>query len=59
MKVTMVKKSKKPKQGTRGPKPEVLKIEGDWREAVKKSLAKKKPPSGWPLLKVHTSNSFF
>jgi hypothetical protein len=31
-----------------GPKPELLKIEGDWREAVKKSLAKKKPPTGWP-----------
>lgn len=24
-----------------GPKPEVLKIEGDWEKAVKKSLAKK------------------
>ncbi len=32
----------------RGPKPEVLKIEGDWQDAVKKSLAKKKPAAGWP-----------
>jgi predicted nucleic acid-binding protein len=32
----------------RGPKPDVLKIEGDWREAIKKSLKKKKPPEGWP-----------
>lgn len=31
-----------------GPKAERLKIEGDWQEAVKKSLAKKKPPGGWP-----------
>jgi len=31
-----------------GPKPERLKIEGDWRQAIKKSLAKKKPPEGWP-----------
>lgn len=31
-----------------GPKPEVLKINGDWRDAVKKSLQKKKPASGWP-----------
>lgn len=31
-----------------GPKPERLKIEGDWQDAVKKSLAKKKPADGWP-----------
>lgn len=33
---------------TPGPKPEVLKIDGDWRDAVKKSLEKKKPATGWP-----------
>ncbi|HEY7087930.1 MAG TPA: hypothetical protein VH518_07560 [Tepidisphaeraceae bacterium] len=38
---------KKPKS-KRGPKPEILKIEGDWRNAVKKSLQKKKPATGWP-----------
>jgi hypothetical protein len=32
----------------RGPKPDMLKIEGDWKDAVKKSLAKKKPAEGWP-----------
>ncbi len=32
----------------RGPKPERLKIEGDWRAAIKKSLTKKKPLEGWP-----------
>lgn len=31
-----------------GPKPDLLKIEGDWEEAVKKSLEKKKPEDGWP-----------
>lgn len=31
-----------------GPKPETLKLDGDWRQAVKKSLTKKKPPEGWP-----------
>lgn len=31
-----------------GPKPEMLEIEGDWKEAVKKSLGKKKPKNGWP-----------
>jgi hypothetical protein len=32
----------------RGPKPDLLKVEGDWKDAVKKSLAKKKPLTGWP-----------
>ena len=32
------------------PEPELLKIDGDWRDAVKKSLAKIKPVSGWPKL---------
>lgn len=40
-------KSKK-KSAARGPKPAVLKLEGNWRDAVKKSLEKKKPPEGWP-----------
>jgi hypothetical protein len=31
-----------------GPKPDLLKIDMDWQEAVKKSLQKKKPPEGWP-----------
>jgi hypothetical protein len=31
-----------------GPKPDLLKIKGDWEEAVKKSLNKKKPAEGWP-----------
>jgi hypothetical protein len=44
----------KPKRGSDkprsapGPKPDVLKLKGNWRDAVKKSLAKKKPPGGWP-----------
>jgi hypothetical protein len=32
----------------RGPKPGVLKIEGSWQDAMKRSLQKKKPPEGWP-----------
>lgn len=39
---------KKPATPKPGPKPEVLKLEGNWQDAVKKSLAKKKPPGGWP-----------
>jgi hypothetical protein len=31
-----------------GPKPERLKIKGNWQAALKKSLAKKKPLEGWP-----------
>jgi hypothetical protein len=26
----------------------MLKIEGKWQDAVKKSLSKKKPAEGWP-----------
>ena len=33
---------------TPGPKPDALKLDGDWRDAVKKSLEKKKPAMGWP-----------
>jgi hypothetical protein len=29
-------------------KPDVLKIEGDWQDAMKRSLQNKKPPEGWP-----------
>jgi len=36
------------KKAARGPKPETLKIEGKWQDAVRKSLAKKKPAEGWP-----------
>ena len=46
MKKKKPKAAKKPQQP--GPKPDLLKIEGDWRDAVKKSLEKKKPADGWP-----------
>ncbi len=41
----------KPLSGKRvapGPKPEVLRIKGNWQDAVKQSLQKKKPANGWP-----------
>jgi len=42
-------KGTKPKRkASPGPKPETLKLDGDWRQSVKKSLAKKKPAGGWP-----------
>lgn len=31
-----------------GPKPDHLKLEGDWEEAMKKALKKEKPKEGWP-----------
>ncbi|MGA2984279.1 MAG: hypothetical protein ABSG32_10705 [Terriglobia bacterium] len=30
------------------PKPDVLKLDGNWQGLMKKSLTKKKPPEGWP-----------
>lgn len=38
----------KPSPAKPGPKPEILKIEGKWQDAVKKSLSKTKPAHGWP-----------
>lgn len=38
----------KPTKATPGPKPDILKIEGDWKDAMKKAMGKKKPASGWP-----------
>jgi len=46
-----MKKSKpqdQAKPATPGPRPDTLKIDGNWKEAVKKSLEKKKPSEGWP-----------
>ena len=31
-----------------GPQPELLKIDRNWQDAIKKSLEKKKPKDGWP-----------
>ena len=42
------RKLKATKKAKPGPKPDTLKIEGNWQEAVKKSFEKKKPIGGWP-----------
>ncbi len=34
-----------------GPKPEVLKLRGEWQGLVGKALAKKRPAKGWPKRK--------
>jgi hypothetical protein len=39
---------RQPKPKKRGPEPEVLKLDGNWKDAIKKSLQKKKPKEGWP-----------
>ena len=36
------------KSATPGPKPDTLKIKRNWKDAVKRSLQKKKPAEGWP-----------
>lgn len=35
---------KKPEAKKRGRKPELLKLEGDWKDAVKSALKRGKPP---------------
>ena len=47
MRWLMSKKKAAPKV-TPGPKPDLLKIERNWKNAVKQSFEKKKPESGWP-----------
>jgi hypothetical protein len=42
------KKSKTKVKTPRGPKPEVLKIEGNWKDAMRKLISKKRPVGGWP-----------
>ncbi len=32
----------------RGPKEDYLKVDGNWQEALKKAVKKKKPAEGWP-----------
>lgn len=46
MKSTPCKKKRRGKRT--GPKPEMLKIEGNWQAAIKRSFEKKRPPEGWP-----------
>jgi hypothetical protein len=41
----MSKKAKK----RRGPSAERVKIDGNWSEAMKKALKKKRPAEGWPV----------
>jgi hypothetical protein len=45
-----VKKPAKPKK--RGPKEERLAIQSNWKEGVKRSIQKKKPPDGWPKANI-------
>jgi len=40
----MARKKTKPP----GPEPETIKIEGDWKKAIKKALGKKRPEGGFP-----------
>jgi hypothetical protein len=46
--MTEAKTKKRPKKATPGPKADALKLSGNWKDAVKKSLSKKKPQEGWP-----------
>ena len=43
-----IKEKRTSKKATPGPKPDVLKLKGNWKDAVRKSLQKKKPAVGWP-----------
>lgn len=40
--------AKKKQKNKRGPKPDTLKIDDDWEQAMKKAIRKEKPEEGWP-----------
>lgn len=42
---------KKPDKQKSGPKPDTIKIDGDWEDSVGKALKKKRPKEGWPKAK--------
>jgi hypothetical protein len=41
----------RPKHRPPGPAPEILKIEGNWKDAVRKLISRKRPVGGWPSRK--------
>jgi hypothetical protein len=47
MKNTAKRRSRKLRAAP-GPKPELLKIKGSWKKAIRQSLAKRKPTEGSP-----------
>ena len=47
MRTAKKSKPKKPRKRP-GPEPEVLKIDGDWKDAMRKLVSKKRPVGGWP-----------
>lgn len=38
----------KPARKPPGPTPETLKIKGNWKDAMRKLISKKRPIGGWP-----------
>jgi hypothetical protein len=46
-KIFMSKNQKKVSQ-KRGPKSDRLIVDGNWQEAIKKAIKRKKPAEGWP-----------
>ena len=41
-------KSRTESKGKRGPQPDRLVVNGDWKGAMEKALGKKRPAAGWP-----------
>ena len=40
--------TKKPERQRSGPKPETVKIDRPWEDAVRDALKRKRPDEGWP-----------
>lgn len=49
---------KPPRNGNKtGPKPDTVKIEGDWEDAIDKALQKERPKDGWPKAEKKRDNT--
>jgi hypothetical protein len=44
----IIKASQSTVRTAKGPEPERLKINGNWKAAVRQAMQKPKPASGWP-----------
>jgi hypothetical protein len=46
MRMPVMKSKDKPAKSKRGPKPDMLKLNGNWKDAIKMSFQKKRPKEG-------------
>jgi hypothetical protein len=56
MKAAKKKPMRGPDSPLRGPEPDRRKLNGNWQAAIKKSLQKKRPGTGWHFIRFLAQN---